>query len=192
MSLLQLSSGYKISFVGDSNVGKTSIITRCNSTTFDQVTTPTVGVSNTQALIKLDNKKISLNIWDTAGQERFRSLVPVYLHDAKCVVIVFDISQRSSFQSLDSWMQEINNEISTKPPIVVCANKCDLEKEVPIPEIKKWCEVNGCECYMTSAATGENISDLFKGIAQLVTNPKLVPSYPTANLEEPSEKKNCC
>lgn len=191
MSLSQLSSGYKISFIGDSNVGKTSIITRCNSTTFDQVTTPTVGVSNTQALIKLDNQKVSLNIWDTAGQERFRSLVPVYLHDAKCVVIVFDISQRSSFESLDSWLQKIHDVVDGKTQIVVCANKCDLEKEVSISECKKWCEDNECEFYMTSAATGENISDLFKGIAQLVTAPKMIPAYPTSNLE-PSQEKKCC
>lgn len=192
MSLSQLSSGYKVSFVGDSNVGKTSIITRCNSTTFDQVTTPTVGVSNTQALIKIDEKKVSLNIWDTAGQERFRSLVPVYLHDAKCVVLVFDISQRASFESLDSWLQKIRDETDSRTQIVVCANKCDLEKDVTIPECKKWCEDNECEFYVTSAATGENINELFQGIAILVTAPKQVPSYPTSNLELSNDRKKCC
>lgn len=191
MSLSQLSSGYKISFVGDSNVGKTSIITRSNSTTFDQVTTPTVGVSNTQVVIKLNEKKVSLNIWDTAGQERFRSLVPVYLHDAKCVVLVFDISQRSSFESLESWLQEIHNEADSKTQIVVCANKCDLEKDVSVSECKKWCEDNDCEFYMTSAATGEGINDMFIGIAQLVTEPKLIPIYPAPSLE-PSQGKKCC
>ncbi|OHT09277.1 Ras-related protein RABH1b [Tritrichomonas foetus] len=193
MSLSQLNSGYKVSFVGDSNVGKTSIITRLQCSEFDPVTTPTVGVSNTQVPIKLNDEKIWLNIWDTAGQERFRSLVPVYTHGANCVVIVFDVSQRTSFESLDSWIQKIHDETDNRTPIVVCANKCDLSKEVSVQECKKWCDENDCELYITSAATGENITELFMGIAQLVSAPKTVPVVSNQSLEDANEgKSNCC
>lgn len=191
MSLSQLSTGYKVSFVGDSNVGKTSIITRLCTSVFDPLTAPTVGVSNTQVPITVDEHKVWLNIWDTAGQERFRSLVPVYTHGACCVVIVFDISQRSTFDHLDEWLRKVRDETDDQTPIVICANKHDLELQVTVQECKKWTTEMGCELFVTSAATGEHIMDMFNAIARIVREPKYVPTVSNDDLNSKSGSR-CC
>ena len=190
-----LSSGHKISFVGDSNVGKTSIITRFCSKEFDATTNPTIGVSNHQISIPVGDQKVYLNIWDTAGQERFRALVPIYTRDANCIVLVFDLSQRRSFEGLDVWFQKLRDEIGHKIPIVVAANKCDLERAVTVQECKGWCEQRDISVFFTSAATGENIDDMFVGIANIVSSTKHMQEdneAGTARLAGPQDSQGRC
>ena len=190
-----LASGHKISFIGDTSVGKTSIITRFCTSEFDNHTLPTIGVSNHQISIPVGEQKVYLNIWDTAGQERFRSLVPIYLRDAICVVLVFDISQQQSYDGLDTWYDKVRDDIGHKIPIVVAANKCDLDKAVSIQECKAWCEQKGCQVYFTSASTGENINELFNGIAGIVSSPNQMQEDGAAagpTLLERSKHKKCC
>ena len=191
-----LSSGHKISFVGDSNVGKTSIITRVCSGEFDETTNPTIGVSNHQISIPVGDQKVYLNIWDTAGQERFRALVPIYTRDANCIVLVFDLSQRKSFEGLNVWYQKLRDEVGHKIPIVVAANKSDLEHAVSVAECKGWCDQHEVSIFFTSAATGENINDMFCGIADLVTSTKSLQEDSgagSAQLTRPEGSQgNCC
>lgn len=189
-----LTAGHKVSFVGDSNVGKTSIITRFYTSDFDPTTMPTIGVSNNQVAIPLGDKKIHLNIWDTAGQERFRSLVPIYTRDANCIVVVFDMSQKESFDSLNQWLENVRDEVGYKVPVVVVGNKSDLEPSVSIAECKRWCDERGLQVFFTSASTGSNINELFIGIAQIVSrNKDMEAENPGVHrLVRSNQSKSCC
>ncbi len=103
-------SKFKVVLVGDQNVGKTSIISRFIHDSFEQtsnviylITQPTVGIDFVTKTLQIDGETIRLQLWDTAGQERFRSLIPSYVRDADCCLIVIDVSCKSTFEGIDKW-----------------------------------------------------------------------------------------
>merc|ERR1740129_524814 len=102
--------GYKVIFLGDQAVGKTSIITRFLYGAFDNVYQATIGIDFVSKILPLQDRTIKLQLWDTAGQERFRSLIPSYLRDTAGCVVVYDMTCRKTFENVDSWVQEIRNE----------------------------------------------------------------------------------
>lgn len=118
----------KILLVGDTNVGKSSILLRFTDDTFDNEKCPTIGVDFKVKLISLNGVKVKLALWDTAGQERFRTLTPAYYRGAQGVILVYDVSNAQSFRQLDEWLQEVDR-YATKPDIVkmVIGNKIDKE-----------------------------------------------------------------
>ncbi|KAJ2822099.1 hypothetical protein IWW50_004360 [Coemansia erecta] len=134
---------YKILLIGDSNVGKSSILLRF---TDDQFLPPEeasatiaknnaeeaarVGVDFKAKLCDVDDKRYKLTIWDTAGQERFRTLTSSYYRGAQGVILVYDVSNRESFEHLDSWMEELNTYCTTSDVVkMVVGNKIDKESE---------------------------------------------------------------
>lgn len=116
---------HKLIFVGDSAVGKTSIIARIIDNPFNETYHSTINLDNCTKILIHNNKKIKLQIWDTAGQEKFRSLITSYIRNASIVVIVYDISNRDSYLHLENWVNYINSIENTI--IVICGNKIDLE-----------------------------------------------------------------
>jgi small GTP-binding protein len=182
---------FKVTFLGDTNVGKTSIVNRYTTENFLLNSCPTVGVSTTNITFDLATEKVELSVWDTAGQERFRSLVPLYTRHAALMVIVFDMSSAHSFPSVAAWMDKLRDEMSVKCPIFVCGNKVDLPTEVTRDSVMKWAAQNNCGTFFTSAMTGSGITELFQAIAvKVATAPRqkefrLAPTDPTA-------KKKCC
>ena len=95
--------------VGDSGVGKTSLIHRIKSDTFLEQTVPTIGAGVTPIEVEVDNQKYSFQFWDTAGQEMYRNIIPIYFKGAVVAVLVFSMSDSKSFQNLESWMEQIYN-----------------------------------------------------------------------------------
>jgi small GTP-binding protein len=114
----------------------------------------------------INNEKIELSVWDTAGQEKFRSLVPLYTRHAALVILVFDVSSRTSFEGLTPWLEKLRSEMGVACPIFVVANKIDLANLVPRDEVKCWAHQNDCTAYFTSAITGDGVSDLFRAVAE--------------------------
>jgi small GTP-binding protein len=157
---------FKVPLIGDSSVGKTSIVNRYTSVAFSGNASPTVGVSIVTISFTINNEKIELSIWDTAGQEKFRSLVPLYTRHAALVILVFDISSRTSFDGLDGWIEKIRSEMGIACPIFVVANKIDLANLVPQDEITRWADQNECTAYFTSAITGDGVGDMFRAVAE--------------------------
>ncbi|OXT10122.1 hypothetical protein B9K03_11710, partial [Rothia sp. Olga] len=94
-------SKYKIVFLGEQGVGKTSLITRFMYDTFDDHYQATIGIDFLSKTMYLDDKTIRLQLWDTAGQERFRSLIPSYIRDSRVAIIVYDITKKKSFEFID-------------------------------------------------------------------------------------------
>merc|ERR1739841_448978 len=101
---------YKLVFLGDQSVGKTSIITRFMYDTFDQAYQATIGIDFLSKTLYMDDRTVRLQLWDTAGQERFRSLIPSYIRDSSVAVVVYDISNAKSFQNTKKWIDEVRTE----------------------------------------------------------------------------------
>lgn len=156
----------KIVFTGDPSVGKTSIIRRFCENKFDEIgpmSTVMVGYNNKK--LKIDPyTEVEMKIWDTAGQEKYRSMTRGYLRDSNGIFIVFDLSKKKSFDSLKSWLDEINNaDISKNCVKILIGNKSDFkEKEVDENTAKKFAEENNMKFLSVSAKKGINIESMFE------------------------------
>lgn len=160
---------YKIVLIGDINVGKTSILSRFRYGSFESDYMPTLGIDFFSKNLFFEDKTIRLILWDTAGQERFRSLIPSYLKNADCIIIVFDITNKESFLSLNKWLTDAKNNASENTIYVICGNKTDLKERRTVNEneINEYIEKNTGVIYMEcSAKNGQGIKDLFNVIAK--------------------------
>lgn len=118
-------SEYKVVFVGESTVGKTSIINIANTNEFSD-TTPTIGAYFLVNTYMINNCQVKLNLWDTAGQERYRSLTPIYFREMDAGVLIYAIDNIESFNSIPKWYDSILSEQNHKPPLYLVGNKADL------------------------------------------------------------------
>ena len=159
---------FKIVFLGDLSVGKTSIINQFMYGTFDPLHQPTIGIDFLSKTMYLEDRTIRLQLWDTAGQERFRSLIPGYIRDCSMAVVVFDLTQKQSFVSVDKWIEDVRNERGSDVVISIAANKSDLEdrKMVSSEEMEKKSKELNVKILEVSAKTGNNVKLLFRNLAQ--------------------------
>eukprot|EP01124_Arcella_intermedia_P007212 TRINITY_DN1436_c0_g1_i1.p1 TRINITY_DN1436_c0_g1~~TRINITY_DN1436_c0_g1_i1.p1 ORF type:complete len:227 (-),score=50.06 TRINITY_DN1436_c0_g1_i1:60-689(-) len=158
---------YKLVFLGDQSVGKTSIITRFMYDTFDSAYQPTIGIDFLSKTMYLDDKTIRLQLWDTAGQERFRSLIPSYIRDSSVAVICYDITVRDSFVNTTKWIDEVRNERGNEVIIMLCGNKTDMDdnRTVSYEEGEAEAKKHNIMFIETSAKAGFNIKALFRKVA---------------------------
>ena len=163
-------NNYKIVVIGDIGVGKTSILSRFRYGSFESEYMPTLGIDFFTKNLFFEDKTIRLILWDTAGQERFRSLIPSYLKNADCIIIVFDITNKESFFSLNKWLSDARNNASESTIYVLCGNKSDLKRKrmVSEKEINDYIKNNDNELIYKecSAKNGEGIKELFNVIAK--------------------------
>ncbi len=161
-------NNYKIVIIGDINVGKTSILSRFRYGSFEPAYMPTLGIDFFTKNLFYEDKTIRLILWDTAGQERFRSLIPSYLKNADCIIIVFDITSKESFNSLNHWLNDAKENTVEGTIFVICANKIDLKdkRNVSEEEINDYIKKNNLIYVECSAKNGEGIKDLFNIIAK--------------------------
>ena len=159
-------SKYKIVFLGEQGVGKTSLITRFMYDTFDDHYQATIGIDFLSKTMYLDDKTIRLQLWDTAGQERFRSLIPSYIRDSRVAIVVYDITKKKSFEFIDKWIEDVKNERG-EDNVILCivGNKSDLsdERQVSTEEGEQKAKLLGANIFMeTSTKVGYNVKNLFK------------------------------
>ena len=153
---------YKIAIIGNQHVGKTTILSRYKYGTTDDMYAPTVGIDFLTKNIFLVDKTIRLIMWDTAGQERFKSLIPSYLKNSNCVILAYDITDKSSFNSLGKWLSDVKDNVPEGTFIIICGNKIDLNKKrvVSKEEAEKFAKENNIQFAETSATTGQGIEEL--------------------------------
>ncbi|MED6149102.1 Ras- protein RABH1e [Stylosanthes scabra] len=158
---------YKLVFLGDQSVGKTSIITRFMYDKFDTTYQATIGIDFLSKTMYLEDRTVRLQLWDTAGQERFRSLIPSYIRDSSVAVIVYDVANRQSFLNTTKWVEEVRQERGTDVIIVLVGNKTDLvdKRQVSIEEGEAKTRELEVMFIETSAKAGFNIKPLFRKIA---------------------------
>jgi Ras-related protein Rab-6A len=182
---LESSPKYKLVFLGDQSVGKTSILTRFMYDTFDENYEPTIGIDFLSKTLYLEEKIIRLQLWDTAGHERFRALIPSYIRDCHAAVVVYDITNRQSFLNTSKWTNDVREERGKNVIITLVGNKSDLEekRQVTSQEGEAKAREYGIMFMETSAKQGSNIKTLFQKIAtQLSANS-------TANITTDSEER---
>nr|XP_023025717.1 ras-related protein RABF2a-like [Leptinotarsa decemlineata] len=119
----------KVVVLGYQGVGKTATVTRYVENTFTENNAPTVGASFFSVKIKLEDHLVTLQIWDTAGQERFKAMAPMFYRNANAALLVFDITSASSFESMQSWVQEVKRNVEETMVLCVVGNKTDLNDQ---------------------------------------------------------------
>ena len=153
-------SRQKIILTGDVAVGKTAMINSLLGSKFNDEYEPSIGVDFFSKTLKFKGKQIKLQIWDSAGQEKFRSLIPNYIRGASLIYLVYDITNKNSFNHLPDWIKFINNIENTN--IVIIGNKIDLENNrvVSFEEGKKFAEENNYEIFEISAKEGTGLLEM--------------------------------
>ena len=166
---------YKLLVLGESSVGKTSLLMRYAEDKFES-TVQTIGVDFKNKYIIYNNKRIQLELWDTAGQERFKGIAKNYFHAANGVILVFDITNKDSFNKLKYWIDEGKTNVGQDTEIIIAANKIDLENERKVNRdtINEFGKKMGFEILETSAKTGEGVDEIFKRlVSRLYSNKKI-------------------
>lgn len=161
------STQHKVVILGDSRVGKTSILSR-QMLGYQPKTSPTIGCHCSEIHVNVDNNDVSLQVWDTAGQEMYRALVPVYLRGAHAAILVYDITDRESFRSLGHWYDILVDVVSENTPIYIVGNKIDLQEKgvVDDAQAKAFASVHNSQLFKVSAYTGQGLDNLFSAIGR--------------------------
>ena len=181
----------KILLVGDSAVGKTSIMSRYCEKNFPENYKTSLGVDFKIKEEKINSIKYKIKILDTAGQERFRSVVNNYFHDADGFFVVFDLNDKDTFNSLNSWITQIKSLVED-PKIIILANKSDLPHNVTEDDINEFKMKNGIQIEKISAKTNKNIKESFINLINLILgNPIKTGSFRLSKKHD-KKKKKCC
>ena len=156
----------KIVLIGDSGVGKTNLIKRFITNTFNQNSKATLGVEFISKSYKIKDQIFKVEIWDTAGQERYKSITAVYYKGAKGALVVYDITSKNSFNNLDKWMTEIKDKTSKDIRLMIIGNKIDLKqfREVTSEEAVVKAKEFGIPLMETSAFDATNVKKAFNAL----------------------------
>jgi small GTP-binding protein len=188
---------FKAVLLGESTVGKTSLIARWISGIFHRQTQPTIGANHQRKRVQLEDTEVEISVWDTAGQEQFQALTPLYARSASVAIIVTDISKPTSFDRLDHWTELLRQSNERIPPIVLAINKIDLADHLSEQqeELTQSFGPRFAGLFFVSALTSVGIDDLFHfaavagyEFASAATKPDAVVSLPPAGGGE----NGCC
>ena len=166
---------YKILVLGESSVGKTSLLVRYTEDKFEN-TVQTIGVDVKNKYVIYENKKIQLELWDTAGQERFKGIAQNYFRAANGVILVFDITNKESFNKLKFWINEGKTNIGQDTELIIAENKIDLEESRTVTKeaIKEFGKKTNLDIMPTSAKTGEGVNEIIQMLVKkLFSNKKI-------------------
>ena len=185
--------GCKVVLLGDSGVGKTCIIARYISGSFDKNSTTTNGASFCSKNVRFDQlgKNLLLDILDTAGQEKYKALTKFFYKDAAVCILVYDVTRKESFQSLkDYWYSQLKENSEPDIVIGVAGNKSDLyeNEEVKEDEAREWAKEIGAVFELTSAQNNTGINDLFLNVGYKFLDPSFKPEIEIGNKEDKENK----
>jgi len=161
---------FKLLLIGDSGVGKSCLLLRYADDTYTESYISTLGVDFRMVTIRLDEKTIKLQIWDTAGQERFRTITSNYYRGANGIVVVYDVTDPESFNSVTRWLQEIERNVGTGVHKMLVGNKCDLsmKRKVERSQAQAFADKFGIPYVETSAKNGTNVENVFMELSNRI------------------------
>ena len=196
----------KLLLLGDSSVGKTSILLKYISNKFDESSISTVGVDYMDKIIDYNKFKIKLQIWDTSGEEKFRTITKNFYRNADGLLVVFDLTRKETYDHVRGWINEAK-ENNDKIKTILIGNKLDLqdERKVENAVAKQYAEKNSLKYLETSAKDGINISESFEAMINLLFDGKSEEeilnefkkqdsslSVVDDSIEVKNKKKSCC
>ena len=154
---------FKIILIGDSSVGKTNIMSKYLKNIFKEDSRATVGVEFGSKQFEIENRKIKAQIWDTAGQERYRAVTNAYYKGAKGAFIVYDVTRKETFDSVDRWISDIITTCDKNLTIILIGNKSDLEdqRQISKQQGEEKAKIHQLAFLETSALSGENLEKAF-------------------------------
>lgn len=160
----------KVVAVGESGVGKTCLLIRFVRDQFDDNTQSTLGVEFMSKIIQTEKNRIQLQLWDTAGQELFRSVTRGYYRGSAGALILFDLSNRDSFENVEKWLQDVRDVAREDVVIVLIGNKSDLanKRQVSKEEAEEFAKKCNMAYFEVSARTGENVQEAISACVELI------------------------
>ena len=159
--------------IGESTVGKTSLMRVYNDLKFQESSLATIGIEVYTKNIQINEEVCSIKIWDTCGQERLRALSANYYRKADGVILVYDTTSIDSFNNLDYWLKSIKFYCKRDIPIIIIGNKIDLENKIDKETLNDFMRAHSnIPIFNTSAKTGKGINEAFYNIAQTIYNIK--------------------
>jgi Ras-related protein Rab-1A len=188
----------KCLIIGDSGIGKSSVMCRFADDVFTPEYISTIGVDFKIRTIEYNSKILKLQIWDTAGQERFRTITTSYYRGSHAIVICYDITDSNTFANVDMWLDDVKKYASKSPILVLCGTKFDLssERQVSISDAMKYAKLNNMIFIETSAKDGTNVLQLFELISSAMVDKysTLASDIPSNSniIIQPSKTKHLC
>ena len=197
---------YKVILIGDSLVGKTSLILRFCKDLYTDNFISTIGIDTQKKYIKKDGKKIELQIWDTAGQEKFHSLSKNSCNQMDGIILVFDLGNKETFKNIKNWYSNLEDIVDFKKTgVILVGNKCDINKyDITKEKIEDYCKQKHMEYLFSSSKKNINVNDIFIKLLDDIMNKnkddkninKKVTKLGKLSIAEEEElnekKKKCC
>mmetsp|Transcript_13351 Transcript_13351/g.38818 ORF Transcript_13351/g.38818 Transcript_13351/m.38818 type:complete len:199 (-) Transcript_13351:291-887(-) len=191
---------FKVVIIGDSGVGKSSLLIRFVRGEFHHQTRSTISAAYLTRRVDVEDRTVQFEIWDTAGQERFRSLnTPMYYRGASAAVIVYDISDPDSFKNARGWYTQLKTMGEPGVVVALVGNKADLEekRQVDNTQVEEFAAQNNLFHRLTSAQSGLNVEDVFEELARRMPHETEPPPQDPITLLQPSsnspkESGGCC
>ena len=201
---------FKVVLVGDSSVGKTNIMSKYLKNEFHEDSKATVGVEFGSKQFTVEGHQIKAQIWDTAGQERYKAITSAYYKGAKGAFVVYDITRKQSFDSVDRWINDIKAAADKNLTIIIIGNKCDLEdqRQVSKEQGEEKAKSNEVAFMETSAFSGENLDKAFDKMVnevfkkcheEMTSDGEVEPVGPSKDIsldktkpKDAGKKKKCC
>lgn len=184
----------KVVLLGDSGVGKSSLVLRFVTDTFKPYSDSTIGASYMTKLINFENKAYKYMIWDTAGQEKYHSLASMYYRNTQVAIIVYDITQKQTFLTVKKWIKELQQKGPPDVLIAIVGNKQDLEdrRKVSYNQAKAYAAEINAFFIETSAKKNININELFINIGKSLPDDLYIQKFSNISLSQNKDNYNVC
>lgn len=194
---------FKLLIIGDSGVGKSSLLLRFADNVFSGTYITTIGVDFKIRTIDVNGERVKLQIWDTAGQERFRTITSTYYRGTHGVLVVYDVSSGESFANVQRWLHEIDQNCDVVNRILVGNKDDDPDRKVVLTQdAQRFAEKMQIKLFETSAKDNKNVEEMFLAITNLVLQTKKQQQQAAARSNENTiqlgksssrgKKKKCC
>lgn len=185
---------FKIVFVGNSAVGKTSFLRRFCDDRFSPGMTATVGIDYRVKMVRVGDSQVALQLWDTAGQERYRCITQQFFRKADGVIVMYDLTAKQSFLSVRQWLSSVEEAVGDCIPVLLLGNKIDNEKEREVPRGlgEQLAKENNLIFYECSAYSGHNTKESLLHLARILKEQEDTVREDTIQVARPAKKKSCC
>uniref|UniRef100_A0A2K6FSV3 Calcium release activated channel regulator 2A n=1 Tax=Propithecus coquereli TaxID=379532 RepID=A0A2K6FSV3_PROCO len=185
---------FKIVFVGNAAVGKTSFLRRFCEDRFSPGMAATVGIDYHVKTVNVDDSQVALQLWDTAGQERYRCITQQFFRKVDGVIVMYDLTAKQSFLSVRQWLSSVEEAVGDQVPVLLLGNKLDNEKEREVPRGlgEQLAKENNLIFYECSAYSGHNTKESLLHLARFLKEQEDTARKDTLQVGHPAKKKSCC